>query len=80
MALRLGEAQPEALEREPAALPDDEVVEQLDVEQLPGRHDLHRQRHVGRRGGRIPRRVVMDGDESRGLLADRVAEDFTLAS
>jgi hypothetical protein len=31
-------------------LADDEVVEQRDSEQLPGRHDLHRQRHVGRRG------------------------------
>jgi hypothetical protein len=38
--LRLGEAQSQALQGEPAPLPDDEVVEQLDIEQLPGRHDL----------------------------------------
>jgi hypothetical protein len=38
--LRLGEAQSQALQGEPAPLADDEVVEQLDIEQLPGRHDL----------------------------------------
>ena len=51
--LRLGEAQSQALEREPAPLTDDEVIEQLDIEQLPGGHDLHREGHVGRRGRRI---------------------------
>jgi hypothetical protein len=34
---RLGKAQPEAVQREPAALADDEVVEQLDIEQLASR-------------------------------------------
>ena len=78
--LRPGEAQPEPFEREPAALPDDEVVEQRDIEQLPGRYDLHRQCHIGRRGRRIPGGVVVDGDQGGGLLAYRVAEDLTLAS
>ena len=78
--LRLGEAQPEALQGEPAALADDAVVEQPDIEQLAGRHDLHRERDVGRRGGRVAGRVVMDGDEGGGLLAHRVTEDLTLAS
>ena len=56
------------------------MVEQLDIEQLPGCHDLHREGHIGRRGRRIPRRVVMDGNEGSGLLADRVPEDLTLPS
>ena len=45
--LRLGEAQSQPVQGEPAALADDEVVEQLDIEQLSGRHDLDGQRHVG---------------------------------
>ena len=49
-----------------------EVVEQLDIEQLPGRHDLDGQRHVGRRGGRVAGRMVVDGDEGGGLLPYRV--------
>ena len=79
-ALRLGEAQPQPFQGEPAALADDEVVEQLDIEQLSGRHDLDGERHIGRRGGRITRRMVMDGDEGGGLLAHRVTKDFSLAS
>jgi hypothetical protein len=46
--LRLREAQPQPFQGEPAALPDDEVVEQLDIEQLPGRHDLDGEGHIGR--------------------------------
>ena len=72
------EAQPLALQREPAALADDEVVEQLDIEQLPGRHDLDGQGHIGRGGGRVAGRVVVDGDNGRGLLAHRVAENLSL--
>ena len=78
--LRLGEAQPEPLQGEPAALADDEVVKQLDIEQLPSGHDLDGQRHVGGRGRRVAGRMVMDGDDRGGLLADRVAEDLSLAS
>jgi len=79
-ALRLGEAEPQPFQGEPAALADDEVVEQLDIELLPGRHDLHGEGHIGRRGRQIPGRVVMDGNEGSGLLADRVPEDITLPS
>ena len=78
--LRLGEAQPQPLQGEPAALADDEVVEQLDIEQLAGRHDLDSEGDVGRRGRRITRWVVMDGDDGRGLLANGITEDFSLAS
>jgi hypothetical protein len=75
--LRLGEAQSQALQGEPAPLTDDEVIEQLDSEQLPGGHDLHREGHVGRRRRGIAGRVVMDGDEGRGLLSHGVTEDLT---
>jgi hypothetical protein len=76
--LRLGEAQPQPFQGEPAALTDDEVVEQLDIEQLPGRYDLHGEGHISCRRRGIPRRVVVDGDQGGGLLAHRVAEDFSL--
>ena len=76
--LRLGEAEPESLEREPAALTDDEVIKQRDIEHLPGRDDLGGEGHIGRRGGRIARGVVVDGDDGRGLLAHCVTEDLTL--
>src|SRR5215204_6970324 len=78
--LRLGEAQSQPLERDPASLTDDEVVEQLDIEQLAGRHDLDGQRHVGRRGGRVARRMVMDCDDGRGLLAHRITKHFSHAN
>jgi hypothetical protein len=75
-----GEAEPEALEGESAALADDEVVELLDIEQLPGRPDLDGQRHVGRRGRRVAGGMVMHRDEGGRLLAHRVTEDFTFPS
>jgi hypothetical protein len=56
------------------------VVQQLDIEELPGGHDLDGERDVGRRGRRVAGRVVMDGDDSGGLLAHRVTEDFALPS
>src|SRR5215217_216004 len=78
--LRLGEAQSQALQGEPPPLADDEVIEQLDSEQLSGRHDLDGQRHIGRRGRRIAGGMVMDGDEGGRLLAHRIAEDLSLPS
>src|SRR5215207_8935595 len=75
--LRLGEAQSQALQGEPTPLADDEVIEQLDSEQLSGRHDLHREGHVGRRGRRIAGGVVMNGDEGGRLLAHPTPEDLT---
>jgi hypothetical protein len=56
------------------------VVEQLDIEQLPGRHDLDGEGHIGRRGRRIARRVVVHRDEGGGLLAHRVPENRSVAS
>jgi hypothetical protein len=61
-------------------LADDEVVEQLDIEQLAGRDDLNGEGHIGGRGGRVARWVVVDGDNVGSLLAHRVAEDFSFAS
>ena len=78
--LRLGEAQPEPLQGEPAALADDEMVQQLDIEQLPSGHDLDGECDVGGRGCRVARGMVVDGDDRGGLLAYRVPEDFTLPS
>ena len=74
--LRPGKAQPQPFQGEPAPLADDEVIQQLDIEQLPGRHDFHGESHIGRRGGRISRRVVMNRHDRGGLLAYRVAEDL----
>src|SRR5215213_1876091 len=73
--LRLGEAQPEPLQGEPAALANDEMIEQL-----PSGHDLDGEGDVGRRGCRVARGMVVDGDDRGGLLAHGVPEDFTLAS
>src|SRR5215213_1247069 len=79
--LRLREPQSQALQGEPAPLADDEVIEQLDSEQLSGRHDLDGQRHIGRRGRRIAGGMVMDGDDEGGrLLAHRIPEDLSLPS
>jgi hypothetical protein len=80
LLLRLGETQPQPFQGEPAALADDEVVQQLDIEQLPRRHNLHRQRHICRRGRRVAGRMVMDSDDGGGLLAHRVAKDLSLTS
>jgi hypothetical protein len=76
--LLLSEPEAEALQGEPAPLPDDEVVEQLDIEQLPGGHDLDGQGDVGRRGRRIAGGVAMDRDDGGGLLAHGVTEDLSL--
>jgi hypothetical protein len=77
--LRFWEPQSQPFQGEPAPLADDEVVEQLDSEQVPGRHDLHREGHIGRRGRRIAGGVVMDRDEGGRLLAHRIAEDLSVA-
>jgi hypothetical protein len=77
--LRFWEPQSQPFQGEPAPLADDEVVEQLDSEQVPGRHDLHREGHIGRRGRRIARRVIMDRDEGGGVLADRITKHFSVA-
>ena len=76
--LRLGEAQAQPLQGEPAALADDEVVEQLDIEQLAGRDNLDGEGDVGRRGRRVAGGMVVDGDDGGGLLAHRVAKDLSL--
>ena len=74
--LRLGEPQPEALQRDPASLTDDEVVEQLDIEQLSRCHDLDGEGDVCRRGRRVAGGVVVDGNDSGGVLADRITKHF----
>ena len=78
--LRLGEAQAQPLQRDPAALADDEMIEQLDIEQLSGRHDLDGEGDVGCGGRRVAGGVVVDGDDGGGLLTHRVAKDLSLPS
>ena len=75
--LRLGEAEPESLEREPAALTD-EVIKQRDIEHLPGRDDLGGEATSAAEGVGSPEGVVVDGDDGSGLLAHCVTEDLTL--
>jgi hypothetical protein len=50
VVLRPREVELLQLEGEQAALADNGVIEQHDIEQLPGRHDLHREGYIGRRG------------------------------
>ena len=54
------------------------MIQHLDVEQLPGSDQLHRQRHIGRRRGGITGGVVVDGGDGGCLRAHRVEEDLTL--
>ena len=60
-------------------LPDTEVIEQLNIEQLPRRHNLDSKGHVRCRGGRIAGRMNVDGDDGRRVLPDRVTKDFSFA-
>src|SRR5207253_10896468 len=50
---RLVEAEPALSHAHIAALPNDQVVEHVHVEQLAGRNDLARDQHVFRAGGRV---------------------------
>jgi hypothetical protein len=50
VVLRTQEVESLQLEGEQAVLADNGVGEQLDIEQLSGRHDLHREGYIGRRG------------------------------
>ena len=61
-------------------MPDYEVIEHLDVEQLAGLDGLLGQPHiVGRRGG-IAARVIVDEDDPGGVLPDGFSEDLALPS
>ena len=55
-------------ERHERRVPDDEVVEQVDVEEPPGGERLRGQVQVVRAGGRVATRVVVDEDDARRVV------------
>ena len=50
-----------------ALVADDDVVDQLDVQDAPGRQELLRRLDVIRRGRRVATRMVVAEDEPRGM-------------
>jgi hypothetical protein len=65
--------------RHPRVLADHEVVQHVDVEEPSGRERLRRQVKVVRRGGGVPRWVVVDQDHARRAPADGVPEELANA-
>ncbi len=59
-----------------ASWPDDDVIEQLDVEEAAGRQRLGGEVEIVGRGSRVARRVVVDEDGPRRVDPDGVAEEL----
>jgi len=64
------EPQSPLLQRYPPALPDDHVIQHVNVQQLAGLEDGARHGHVVGAGRRIAAGVVVDHDDGRGVAPD----------
>ncbi len=64
------------LEADEALLTDDEVVDQLDVEDAPGLHQLPRRLEVLLGGRGVAAGMVVSEDEGGAVANDGLAEDL----
>ena len=73
------ERDPAVAQAQPRPVADDEVVEDGDVEQAPGRDGLGGEMEVVRARGRVPGGMVVDEDEPRGVQPDPSADVKSVA-
>lgn len=66
----------ESLHRDVAALPNDEMVEHLDIERLPRRHQVYRDQDIRARRCGITRRVIVDKDDAHRVMPYSIAKDL----